>query len=61
MAAERLPLRRAWIEKYEAAADSFAACQFVETAGSGVTHRETRLVQELHDDLSKANRSLPIA
>lgn len=61
VAPERMPLREAWIAEYEAAAQSFAACRFVETIGSGVSHPDVRRVQELHDESSRANSSLPIA
>jgi hypothetical protein len=61
VAPERIALREAWIAEYEAAAPAFAACRFIETLGSGVSHAETRRVQELHDELSRANSSLPIA
>jgi hypothetical protein len=58
---ERMPIRSAWITKYEDAAKSFAACMLIETVGSGVTHPDARLVQELHDELCRANSQLPIA
>jgi len=61
VAPERMPLREAWIAEYEARATAFAACRFVETLGSGVSHPDVRRVQELHDELSRANSSLPIA
>ena len=58
---ECLPLRTAWLEKYDAAASAFAACTLLETLGSGTTHPKARAVQELHDDLSRATAGLPIA
>ncbi|TCV85902.1 hypothetical protein [Sulfurirhabdus autotrophica] len=58
---ERLPDRNAWIQTYETAAESFAACTLIETIGSGVTHPDAKLVQELHDKLCKATSQLPIA
>jgi hypothetical protein len=58
---ERLPERQAWIEAYEAAADQFAACEFVEAIGSGVVHPGVAPVVRLHDDLSRATSGLPIA
>lgn len=61
VAAERMPLRNAWIAKYEAAAKSFAACRLLGSVGSGVVHPEVRAVQELHDELCQANGQLPIA
>lgn len=58
---ERLPDRQAWVEAYEAAAAGFAACEFVEAVGGGVTHPELAAVVKLHDDLCRATRGLPIA
>jgi hypothetical protein len=61
VAPEGLPVRREWVEKYEAAARSFAACALLETLGSGATDPKTRAVQELHDTLSHATTGLPLA
>lgn len=61
VAAERLPVRNAWIANYEAAASSYAACRFLESVGNGVAHPEAREVLDLHDTLSRARSSLPIA
>lgn len=61
VAPERLPQRRAWVERYENAARSFAACRWVETLGNGSVHPDARRVQELHDRLSGANTTLPLA
>jgi hypothetical protein len=58
---ERLPLRTAWLEKYDAAAKAFAACALLETLGSGAMHPKARAVQELHDNLSRATAGLPMA
>jgi hypothetical protein len=58
---ERLPERRAWIEAYEAAAEEFAACEFVEALGSGIVHPQVAPVVTLHDELSRAGAGLPIA
>jgi hypothetical protein len=57
---ERLEERRNWIEAYESAAAHFAACEFVESVGSGVIHAQIAPVVKLHDDLSQANSGLPI-
>ncbi len=59
--ADRLPLRTAWVEAYESSASGYAACTFVETLGSGTIHPQVRGVQELHDKLSGALSTLPIA
>ncbi len=56
-----LAQRRAWVEKYEAAAQGHAACAFLETLGSGASDSRTRAVQELHDTLSRATTGLPLA
>ena len=61
VAPDRMPLRTVWIAEYEATAQSFAACQLIESVGSGITHPEVRLVQELHDEFSGATRQLPMA
>ena len=61
VAAERMPLRQAWIEKYEAAAKPYAACTFIESKGSCVTHVDVAAVVELHDQMSRADRQLQIA
>lgn len=58
---ERLPQRRAWLERYDRAAAGFAACRFVESIGSGVSVPAARTVQELHDELCQARSDLPIA
>lgn len=59
---DRLPLRMAWVTRYEAASTGYAACRFMETMGSGVIHPEIRPVQELHDTLCRAaNSNLPLA
>ncbi len=58
---ERLPERQAWIGDYEATAETFAACEFVEAVGSGIVHPEVARVVKLHDELSRATSGLPIA
>ena len=58
---ERMPKRTAWIERYERAAASYAACRFVESLGSGVVHPDVRPVVELHDRLCRATSQLPLA
>lgn len=58
---ERMAARRAWIERYEAAAESFAACALLEEVGSGVTHPDAAAVRELHDALCQATSGLPLA
>lgn len=58
---ERLHLRQAWVEKYEAAARDYASCAFVESLGSSAVHPDARRIQELHDELCRAHRQLPLA
>jgi len=61
VAPDHMATRAAWIAKYDAAATSFAACEWVESIGSGIMHPDVRLVQELHDGLCNANRKFPLA
>ncbi len=61
VAPDRMPERSAWIDHYESVAASYAACQLIETVGSGITHSDVRPVQELHDELSRATRPLSMA
>jgi hypothetical protein len=58
---EQMPVRAAWIADYERAASNFAACRFIESLGNAVVHPDVRPVLELHDSLSRANTTLPIA
>lgn len=58
---DRIPQRNSWIQRYESAAGSFAACRFEETAGSGIVDSSILPVIEWHDELSKAMSGLPIA
>lgn len=61
VAPEHLPGRAAWVARYEAAAQHFAACTFLETLGSGTVHEDVVPVQQWHDELSRACSALPIA
>lgn len=56
-----VPVRNAWLARYETAAASFASCSWIESLGSGVIHPEVLPVQIWHDELSRANSQLPIA
>lgn len=58
---DRLAIRKAWIENYQAAATKFAACKFIESLGPQVVHPDVQAVLEIHDRLSQANSKLPIA
>ena len=53
--------RRAWIDRYERASQSHAACAFLESIGSGTIHPDVRQVVELHDRLCQSDAQLPIA
>jgi hypothetical protein len=57
----RLPERRRWIDEYERAAQNYASCRFIEALGSGVIDPMISDVQQIHDELCQANRTLPIA
>lgn len=61
VAPERLPQRRAWLERYDSVAAGFAACRFIESIGSGVSAPAARAVQQLHDELCRAHSDLPLA
>ena len=51
---ERIAEREDWVREYEARASRYAACEFLETIGSGVIHAELETVVELHDRASRA-------
>jgi hypothetical protein len=53
--------RAAWLEQYDRASSSYAACRFLESLGSRTEDPEIRSVQQLHDELCQANSKLPIA
>lgn len=61
VAPERMEERTAWVAGYEKAAASFAACTFIDNAGSGAIHFDIKPVQELHDELCSATAKLPMA
>ena len=61
ISADRMPDRLAWVEKYERAASGYAACEFIESVGSGIVSSQIRDVIELHDKLSQATSGRPIA
>jgi hypothetical protein len=58
---ERRPERTRWIEAYENAARSYAACAFIEAMRQGAIHASAQSVQKIHDELSRATSSLKIA
>lgn len=57
----RLADRRAWTETYDRQAEGFAACRFLVESGTPPEHPEVAPVRALHDTLSRALTSLPIA
>ena len=58
----KLPAREAWVARYEKVAQGHAACQFMESIGNSFqVHPNAKAVQELHDELTRANSGLPIA
>lgn len=52
--AEHLATRTAWVADYETRAADYAACRYLESLGSGVTHDALRPVIELHDQATRA-------
>jgi hypothetical protein len=61
VAADRLPARNAWVDDYERRAAAYAACEFVESLGSGTVHPQVQPVQDLHDQLCGATSGRPLA
>ncbi|RYD48942.1 MAG: hypothetical protein EOP85_02565 [Verrucomicrobiaceae bacterium] len=58
---EKIPGRKAWVERYESSALSFASCRLIENKGSGTVHPDVVPVMIWHDELSRAESGLPIA
>jgi hypothetical protein len=61
VAAEQMPLREEWIERYTARSEGYAACHFIEEFGYGTTDRQAEAVQQLHDRWCRADSTLPLA
>lgn len=61
VAPERLPERQSWVARYEEIATGFAACRYLESLGTGPVDPVAQTVQIIHDDLSLAAASLPLA
>jgi hypothetical protein len=57
----RMPDRKKWVAAYEAAAQSYASCRYLESLGNGTEDPKVSQVRALHDELSRALSSLPIA
>jgi hypothetical protein len=58
---EWLPIRAAWVARYEELAKGFSACRFEEELGTGSVHPAALAVQRWHDELSRATSGLPMA
>jgi hypothetical protein len=58
---EWLPVRAAWVARYEELAKGYSACRFVEELGTGSVHHAVAGVRELHDRLAQAQSDLPMA
>ncbi len=59
---ELMPIRTAWIARYEEKAADFAACRYMESLGSGRVDSSLRPVIDMHDRESRALAfELPIA
>lgn len=58
---EHLGRRQAWVREYESRSASFAACEFLEELGSGVTHAKAAQVMALHDRVTQALAGKSIA
>lgn len=50
-----------WLQSYSAAASKFASCRFLKAVGHGEQHPDLVEIIKLHDRLSAANSSLPLA
>lgn len=59
--AEQMGRRRAWIDRYEAVAQGYAACEFIEAIGPTQVHADVQAVLQLHDQLSGALSGKPLA
>jgi hypothetical protein len=58
---EKLPLREAWVRDYDQRSTGHAACRFVARFGSDRVHPAAEAVRRWHDELSRANSTLPLA
>lgn len=61
IAPEQRSKRERWIEDYERKATGYAACRYLGECGAGGVDRKAADVRVLHDALSRAEQSLPIA
>lgn len=58
---ELLPVRHAWVERYNAAAVNFAACRFIQSLGPDSIAADVDIVISIHDKLCQAHTNLPLA
>lgn len=58
---EYLPARHRWIAAYEAKAQDYAACRFLERLGSSNVHPTADAMRIIHDELCQAETGLPLA
>jgi hypothetical protein len=58
---ERMGERRVWLARYDRKAEAHAACEYIMEIGAGGVHPNALVIQQLHDDQSRANSSLPLA
>ena len=58
---ERLPDRQRWVDHYEQVAEGYSACRFLRTYGDGAVDPKADAVRRLHDDLCRADSTLPLA
>lgn len=58
---EHLEHRREWVAEYEIRARSHASCRLIATLGTPTVAPKAFAVQTLHDELSRAASSLPLA
>lgn len=53
--------RKVWQEEYDYRSTGFASCRFLKETGSGVNDPGIHSVQQIHDELCRANSQLPLA
>jgi hypothetical protein len=58
---EKLKVRQAWVDVYNQKTVGFAACRYLESLGTAKSDPQVEAVVQLHDELSQANSSLPLA
>ncbi|MCP3866832.1 MAG: hypothetical protein GY703_01790 [Gammaproteobacteria bacterium] len=58
---ERMPERRAWVDRYEKKAETYSSCRFLMRLGSDSVAEKAEFVRKLHDELGKVNAELKSA